>query len=80
MERRTFWKSLAGIPLLIGFGRHVIAASAESMKAVEDLQKNWKMLLADGTKVPSPANVPAPTATPLSLRVPQMAVPDAPRK
>ena len=55
MERRTFWKALAGMPLLLGITRRAIAGSAESMKAVEDLQKNWKMLLADGTKVPSPA-------------------------
>src|SRR4249919_398750 len=54
MERRTFWKALAGIPVLLGLGRHAIAAPAESMKDVEELQKGWKLLLADGAKVPSP--------------------------
>ena len=44
MERRTFWKLLAGLPLLLGFGRRVTAAPVESMKAVEELQKGWKML------------------------------------
>ncbi len=53
MERRTFWKALAGIPLALGLAPRVIAAQAESMKAVEELQKNWKALLADGAKVPS---------------------------
>ncbi len=51
MERRTFWKLLAGAPVLLGFTRRVSAAQAESMKAVEALQKNWKTLLADGADV-----------------------------
>ena len=51
MERRTFWKILAGTPLLLGLARRAVAAQAESMKAVEELQKNWKMLLADGADV-----------------------------
>jgi peptide-methionine (R)-S-oxide reductase len=55
MQRRTFWKALAGIPLALGIARRAVAAQADSMKAVEELQKNWKMLLADGTKVPSPS-------------------------
>ena len=55
MQRRTFWKALAGIPLLLGITRRAIAAQAESMKAVEELQKNWKTLLADGLKVPAPS-------------------------
>ena len=55
MERRTFWKSIAGIPLVLGLGRWAVAAPVESMKAVEELQKSWKSLLADGAKVPSPA-------------------------
>ena len=51
MERRTFWKILAGTPLLLGLARRAVAAQADSMKAVEELQKNWKMLLADGADV-----------------------------
>jgi peptide-methionine (R)-S-oxide reductase len=54
MERRTFWKALAGIPMALGLTRLAVAAPVESMKAVEDLQKNWKTLLADGANVPSP--------------------------
>ncbi len=60
MERRTFWKILAGTPLFFAFARRAVAAQAEPMKAVEDLQKNWKMLLADG------ADVAASPAPPLS--------------
>ncbi|MBI4206324.1 MAG: peptide-methionine (R)-S-oxide reductase MsrB [Betaproteobacteria bacterium] len=30
------------------------AAQPASMKGIEDLQKNWKMLLAQGAKVPAP--------------------------
>ena len=55
MQRRTFWKALAGIPLWLGITRRAIAAQAESMKAVEELQKNWKTLLAEGAKVPAPS-------------------------
>ncbi len=55
MERRTFWKMLAGIPLLFGFSGRVLAAQSESMKKVEDLQKNWKMLLADGADIAASA-------------------------
>jgi peptide-methionine (R)-S-oxide reductase len=54
MERRTFWKALAGIPVALGLARLAVAAPVESMKAVEELQNNWKTLLADGAKVPSP--------------------------
>jgi peptide-methionine (R)-S-oxide reductase len=51
MERRTFWKILAGTPLFFAFARRAAAAQAEPTKAVEELQKNWKMLLADGADV-----------------------------
>jgi peptide-methionine (R)-S-oxide reductase len=43
--------------LLWSYARRTSAAPVESMKAVEDLQKNWKTLLADGADValsPSP--------------------------
>ena len=55
MQRRTFWKALAGAPLIFGLPRLAVAAQAGSMKDVEELQKNWKALLADGTKVPAPS-------------------------
>jgi len=54
MQRRTFWKALAGAPLIFGLPRLAVAAQAGSMKDVEEMQKNWKALLADGTKVPAP--------------------------
>jgi len=55
MERRTFWKILAGTPLFLIFARRSMAAQAESMKAVEELQKNWKALLADGADIATSA-------------------------
>jgi peptide-methionine (R)-S-oxide reductase len=55
MERRTFWKLLAGTPFFLGFARHALAAQASSLKEVGELQKNWKMLLADGADVAASA-------------------------
>ena len=55
MQRRTFWRALAGIPLFLGISRYAVAAQAGSMKDVEEMQKNWKALLADGSKVPAPS-------------------------
>lgn len=54
MERRTFWKALAGIPVGLGLTRRAVAEPVGSMKQVEELQKNWKLLLAEGAAVPSP--------------------------
>ena len=52
MERRTFLHSLTlSVFALLAPMR---AWAAESMKAVEDLQKNWKSLLADDAKVVTP--------------------------
>ena len=48
MERRFFLKGLSLASLVIGLPARTWAAQIESMKAIEDLQKNWKMLLADG--------------------------------
>ena len=48
MQRRTFWKALASAPLLLSLSRLAVAAQAESMKTIEEMQKNWKALLADG--------------------------------
>ncbi len=55
MERRTFWKMLATTPLWLGFTRRAIAAQAESMKTIEELQKNWKALLADKADIAASA-------------------------
>ncbi len=50
MERRTFSKMLAGLPLL-GMWSCSFAGPVSTMKEVEDLQKNWKTLLADGAEI-----------------------------
>jgi peptide-methionine (R)-S-oxide reductase len=49
MKRRNFLRSLALSVFALMAPMRVWAA--ESMKAVEDLQKNWKALLADGADV-----------------------------
>ena len=54
MERRTFWKALAGLPVGLGLARRAAAEPVGSMKQVEEVQKNWKLLLAEGAAVPSP--------------------------
>ena len=63
MKRRTFWKVLAGLPFFVGLTRRAAAAPVSSLKEVEELQKNWKTLLADGADVASssaPLNRPNP--------------------
>src|SRR3954466_1903259 len=55
MERRAILKGLAIMPLIFRRSGNAPAAQAGSMKDVEEMQKNWKLLLADGTKVPSPS-------------------------
>jgi peptide-methionine (R)-S-oxide reductase len=62
MTRRAFWKLLAGIPVWLGLGRLASAGQVTSMKEVEDLQKNWKMLLAEGADIAASAT-PALTRT-----------------
>ena len=53
MTRRGLLQGLlaAGVWTLTGRGG---AAQPASMKGIEELQKNWKMLLAQGAKVPPP--------------------------
>ena len=51
MERRSFLKSLSLTSLIVGLPARAWAAQAQSMKTVEDLQKNWKTLLADGADI-----------------------------
>ena len=62
MQRRTLLKGLGAVPLLAAqgyvFAREATEAKGEIM--VEELQKNWKMLLADGADV-------APDSQPLVL-------------
>ena len=55
MERRNLLKAIAAAPLAALAGR-ALAAPPATMKDVETLQKNWKMLLAEGAKVPVPGD------------------------
>ena len=50
MNRRTMLKSLSAA-LAACAGGASLAAAGKSEKSVEDLQKNWKTLLADGADV-----------------------------
>ncbi|HTN28692.1 MAG TPA: peptide-methionine (R)-S-oxide reductase MsrB [Burkholderiales bacterium] len=52
MERRTLLKAIAATPIAAFAGRAHTAQPA-TMKEVENLQNNWKTLLAEGTQVPS---------------------------
>jgi peptide-methionine (R)-S-oxide reductase len=57
MNRRTLIKSLGAVPL-VGLGpflhtlAHAQSAAKKGTPSVEELQKNWKTLLAEGTAVP----------------------------
>ncbi len=58
MERRSFLKGLSLTSLVFGLPARAWAASSASMKEIEELQKNWKALLADNADI-------APSAEPL---------------
>ncbi len=49
MNRRNLLKALAAMP----FAARALAAPPKTMNDVEELQKSWKALLAEGTPVPS---------------------------
>lgn len=51
MERRSFLRNLSLAAVALALPVRTWAAQAESMKTVEDLQKNWKTLLANGANV-----------------------------
>jgi peptide-methionine (R)-S-oxide reductase len=55
MTRREMLWGLAAAGLWTGFEGYGFAAQPSSMKEIEDLQRNWKALLADGVKVPLPS-------------------------
>jgi peptide-methionine (R)-S-oxide reductase len=55
MERRSFLKSISIASLIFGARAH--AAPAGSSKEIDDMQKNWRALLADKADV---ASVPPP--------------------
>jgi peptide-methionine (R)-S-oxide reductase len=55
MTRRGFLNGLLAVIASMTIKGRVLAASPSSMKDVEQLQKNWKALLAQGVKVPAPS-------------------------
>ena len=55
MTRRELLQSLLAAGIWTAFKDFAFAAQAASMKDIQELQKNWKALLADGVKVPLPS-------------------------
>ncbi len=56
MKRRALLKALAATPLAgLAYGATTRPVSTKGMAMVEELQKNWKTLLAKGVDVPSSA-------------------------
>ena len=55
MTRRESLKVFLAAGIWTALKGRVNAAQPSSMKDIENLQKNWKALLADGTKLPSPS-------------------------
>jgi peptide-methionine (R)-S-oxide reductase len=53
MTRRGLLQGLLAAGVWGAFSGRGGAAQPASMKAVEDLQKNWRMLLAEGTRIPA---------------------------
>jgi peptide-methionine (R)-S-oxide reductase len=52
MTRRELLQGLLAAGIWTAFERRGFAAQPSSMKEVEELQKNWKALLAEGVKIP----------------------------
>ena len=55
MVRRTFLKGLSLGSLLFGLPAHASSPAPASMKEIEELQKNWKLLLPEKADVAAPA-------------------------
>ena len=55
MTRRESLKVFLAAGIWTALKGRVNAAQPSSMKDIENLQKNWKALLPDGTKLPSPS-------------------------
>jgi peptide-methionine (R)-S-oxide reductase len=53
VKRRSLLKGLAGLPL-IGAVQRALGAGPKDAKGVEELQRNWKTLLAANAQVPLP--------------------------
>jgi peptide-methionine (R)-S-oxide reductase len=55
MTRREILQGLLAAGIWNVFGSSGFAAQPSSMKEIENMQKSWKALLADGVKVPAPS-------------------------
>jgi peptide-methionine (R)-S-oxide reductase len=55
MKRRELLTGLLAAGFWNALKNLTYAAQPSSMKDIEDLQKNWKSLLAEGTKLPQPS-------------------------
>ncbi|OGA49900.1 MAG: peptide-methionine (R)-S-oxide reductase [Betaproteobacteria bacterium RIFCSPLOWO2_12_FULL_62_58] len=55
MQRRGLLQGILAMAIWNALTGRAGAAQPPSRKTVEELQKNWKMLLADGAKVPLPS-------------------------
>ena len=55
MTRRELFWSLLATGIWIAFKDRELAAQPSSIKEVEELQRNWQVLLAQGVKVPLPS-------------------------
>ena len=55
MTRRELLQTLLAAGIWAGLKDFAFAAQAVSKKDIEEMQKNWKALLADGVKVPLPS-------------------------
>jgi len=55
MTRRELLQGLLAAGVWTAIKDFAFAAQAASMKDIQDMQKNWKALLADGVKVPLPS-------------------------
>ena len=55
MQRRDFLTAIAAVPFAVTLSRGALAQgrAGVSMQIIEDMQKNWKALLAPGTEVPA---------------------------
>lgn len=75
MQRRTVLKYLAAAPFALHGAAHFHLAHAQprTMKDIEELQKNWKTLLAPGTQIPDPAQKLELTKAEWAKRLPQPA-------
>jgi peptide-methionine (R)-S-oxide reductase len=57
MTRRKLFRTLLTAGIWTVFKDFAFAAQAASMKDIQDMQKNWKALLAEGVKVPLPSEL-----------------------